>query len=247
MICYPQSRQKKKKTVYTGGKIMPHKGKIPAEEKIRIVEEYLNGKIGFKEEQEIAGINSTTLRGWISRYKTEGLEGFLPADSNRTYPVELKALAVREYLDGHGSLKDICEKHKIRSERQLRSWIKVYNRHEEFKTFTGGSRMTKGRQTTKEERLAIAEDCIANGYNYGEIALKYAVSYQQVYTWVKKIQEHGQDGLDDRRGHRPPPHEPLTAEELLRQENEQLKKANYRLQMENDFIKKLKEVEGRNR
>ncbi len=226
---------------------MPHKGKIQAEEKIRIVEGYLKGKIGYTEAQEIAGINSTTLRDWISRYKTEGSGGFLPADRNRIYPVELKAQAVRDYQDGHGSLKDICEKYKIRSERQLRSWIKVYNHHEEFKTLTGGSRMTKGRQTTKEERLAIADDCIANGYNYGEIALKYAVSYQQVYTWVKKIQEHGQDGLEDRRGHRPPPHEPQTEEERLRQENEQLKKANYRLQMEIDFIKKLKDVERRNR
>jgi len=161
---------------------MPHKGKLSAEEKIRIVEGYLNGKIGYTEAQEIAGINSTTLRGWISRYKTEGPERFGPADRNRIYPAELKAQAVRDYLDRYGSLKDICEKHKIRSETQLRNWIKVYNRHGEFKTFTGGSRMTKGRQTTKEERLAIVEDCIANGFNYGEIALKYEVSYQQVYT-----------------------------------------------------------------
>ena len=107
--------------------------------------------------------------------------------------------------------------------------------------------MTKARKTTKEERLAIAEECIAKGYNYGETAIKYNVSYQQVYTWVKKMQEHGETGLDDKRGHRPPPHEPLTAEDLLLRENEQLKKANYRLQMEIDFIKKLKEVEGRGR
>lgn len=107
--------------------------------------------------------------------------------------------------------------------------------------------MTKARKTTKEERLAIVEECIASGSNYGEIALKYNVSYQQVYTWVKKMQEDGEAGLNDRRGHRPPPHEPQTEEERLRQENEQLKKANYRLQTENDFLKKLKEVERRGR
>jgi hypothetical protein len=61
------------------------------------------------------------------------------------------------------------------------------------------------------------------------------------------MQEHGETGLDDRRGQRPPPQEPQTEEERLRQENEQLKKANYRLQMEIDFIKRLKEVERRNR
>lgn len=226
---------------------MPQKGKIPTEEKIRIVEGYLNEKIGSTEAQDIAGISSTTLRGWISRYKTEGPEGFELADRNRIYSAELKARAVRGYLDGYGSLKDICEKHKIRSERQLRNWIKVYNRHGEFKTLTGGSHMTKGRQTTKEERLAIVEDCIANGFNYGEIALKYEVSYQQVYIWVKKLKEQGETGLDDRRGRGLLDREPKTEEERQRQEIETLKKANYRLQMENDFLKKLKEVERRNR
>ena len=226
---------------------MPQKGKIPTEEKIRIVEGYLNGKIGYTEAQEIAGIGSSSLRSWISRYKTEGREGFQAADRNRIYPAELKAEAVRDYLDGYGSLKEICEKHKIRSERQLRNWIKVYNRHCEFKTLTGGSHMTKGRQTTKEERLAIVEDCIANGFNYGEIALKYEVSYQQVYTWVKKLKEQGETGLDDRRGRGLLDREPKTEEERQRQEIETLKKANYRLQMENDFLKKLKEVERRSR
>lgn len=226
---------------------MPHKGKIPDEEKVRIVENYLNGKIGYAEAKGIAGIHCKTLQGWISRYRAEGPAGFLPTERNRIYSSELKVHAVQDYLKGVGSLRDICEKYKIRSEYQLRSWIKVYNRHEEFKTFTGGGRMTKPRKTTKEERLAITEECIAGGNNYGEIALKYNVSYQQVYTWVKKKQEYGETGLDDRRGHRPPPHQPITEEDRLRQENEQLKKANYRLQMEIDYIKKLKEVEGRNR
>ena len=226
---------------------MPKNGKLPAEEKVQLLERYRNGKIGYSEARKIAGIADVTMRRWISRYKTEGPEGFQPKERNRIYPVELKAQAVKDYLNSAGSLKDICEKYHILSAEQLRNWIKVYNRHGEFKTLTGGSRMTKARTTTKEERLAITEECIAGGNNYGEIALKYNVSYQQVYTWVKKMQEHGQIGLDDRRGHRIPPHEPMTEEERLRQENEQLKKANCRLQMEIDYIKKLKEVERRNR
>lgn len=226
---------------------MPRKEKISAEEKVRIIEGYLKGKIGYAEAKEIAGINGKTLQSWISRYRTEGADGFQPTEMNRTYPAELKTSAVRDYLNGGGSLRDTCEKYRIRSEYQLRTWIKVYNRHEEFKSFTGGSRMTKAKKTTKEERLAIAEECITNGNNYGEIALKYSVSYQQVYTWVKKVKEQGEAGLDDLRGLRILDREPKTEEERLRQENEQLKKANYRLQMEIDFIKKLKEVEGRNR
>ena|GEM_PF-2202781 len=105
---------------------MPHKGKLSAEEKIRIVEGYLNGKIGYTEAQEIAGINSTTLRGWISRYKTEGPEGFRPADRNRIYPAELKSQAVRDYLDRYGTLKEISEKHKMRSETRPEDCMRFF-------------------------------------------------------------------------------------------------------------------------
>jgi transposase-like protein len=226
---------------------MPHKEKIPTEEKVRIVEGYLAGKIGYSEAIRIAGIADVTWRRWVSRYKAEGPEGFQPIEENRVYSAKLKVQAVKDYLDGRGSLKDICEKYRIRSQEQLRNWIKVYNRHEEFRIYTGGSYMTKGRKTSKEERLAIAEECIANGNNYGQTALKYNVSYQQVYIWAKKVQKQGKVGLDDRRGRHVADWKPQTEEERLRKDNEQLKKANYRLQMENDFLKKLKEVERRNR
>ena len=49
--------------------------------------------------------------------------------------------------------------------------------------------MTKGRSTTYEERIALVKECIENGYNYREIAEKYKVGYQQIYTWVKKYKE----------------------------------------------------------
>lgn len=226
---------------------MANKGKIPADEKVRVVERYLNGELRFKKACKIAGVGTATLQRWTNRYKTEGVEGFQQTERPRVYPTELKESAVRDYLNGVGSLNDICKKYRIRSEHQLRCWIKVYNRHEEFKTLTGGSYMTKARRTTKKERKAITNECIASGNNYGEVAIKYNVSYQQVYTWVKKMQEHGDTGLDDRRGHHTPPHEPQTEEEKLKAEVEQLKKANYLLQMELDFRKKLEEVEGRGR
>ena len=62
------------------------------------------------------------------------------------------------------------------------AWIKMYNSHTELKSYTGGSRMTKGRSTTCEERIALVRECIEKGYNYGEIVKKYKVGYQQIYT-----------------------------------------------------------------
>ena len=77
--------------------------------------------------------------------------------------------------------------------------------------------MTTSKKTSKEERLTIVEDCLENGYDYIETAKKHDVSYQQVYTWVKKYAEFGEAGLEDRRGKRKAEQEPRS--ELEKNEN----------------------------
>ena len=105
--------------------------------------------------------------------------------------------------------------------------------------------MKNTRKTTLDERVQIAKECIENGNNYGEIAIKYRVSYQNVYTWVKKYRELGEAGLEDRRGQRTAQQEPRTEEERLRIENAQLKHELYLARMERDLLKKLEEIERR--
>ena len=60
--------------------------------------------------------------------------------------------------------------------------------------------MKKARLTTLDERLKIVAECLANDKNYGAMALKYQCSYQQVRNWVKRYEEMGSKGLEDRRG-----------------------------------------------
>ena len=105
--------------------------------------------------------------------------------------------------------------------------------------------MKEARLTTMEERIQIAKDCIANGCNYGETALKYKVSYQQVYQWAKKFKEMGATGLEDRRGKRLKDQTPRTREEELEIEVAKLKHELYMTQMERDLLKKLDEIERR--
>jgi len=226
---------------------MPHEGKVTAEGKLRIVEEYLSGKVGYREVCRRTGIALSTLQRWVSRYKTEGPAGFLPQERNRSYSKETKLAAVREYLAGEGSLRQICERYKIRASRQLEDWIRVYNRHEDFKELSGGSRMTKRRNTSQEERVEIVKECIANGNNYGAMALKYEVSYDQVYTWTKKYRKMGKAGLEDRRGHRAGTLPSRTPEEELRDRISQLEREKFDLEMENALLKKVKELERRRR
>jgi len=105
--------------------------------------------------------------------------------------------------------------------------------------------MTKARKTTQKERIQIAKECLASGKNYGAIALKYNISYQQVYTWVQKFIESGEPGLEDRRGQRTLQQEARTPEEELRIRVAQLEHENYLLRMERDLLKKVEEYERR--
>lgn len=107
--------------------------------------------------------------------------------------------------------------------------------------------MTTGRDTTREERIQIVKECIAGGNDYGGTALRYQVSYQQVYTWTKKYREMGEAGLEDRRGHRAGTLPSRTPEEELKDRIAQLERKNYDLEMENAVLKKLKELERRRR
>ncbi len=226
---------------------MPQKGKATTEEKVRIVESYLSGKIGSCEAGRLAGVDQRTIAGWISRYKAEGPTGLLPKEHNRAYSKETKLSAVLDYQAGRGSMLEICEKYGVKDKRQLHNWLMVYNRHEDFTIQTGGSRMTKGRDTTAEERIEIVKACITNGNDYGGTALKYQVSYQQVYIWTKKYREMGEAGLEDRRGHRAGTLPSRTLEEELRDQIAQLERKNYDLEMENALLKKVKELERRRR
>lgn len=105
--------------------------------------------------------------------------------------------------------------------------------------------MKQGRNTTQEERIQIAQECIANGKDYGEIALKYKVSYQQARAWTLRYEELGEAGLEDRRGKRKKDQEPRTELEEAKIEIERLKHKLYLAEMERDLLKKLDEIERR--
>ena len=223
---------------------MPNKQKLEAEEKVKIVLEYLNGELGQREGARKAGVTHTTFQGWIRIFENYGIDGFQQKQKQQ-YSVETKKASVRAYRQGKGSLEEICKKFKIKNSKTLREWIQVYNAHGDFnsrKGSGGGSCMKKARSTTQEERLQIVKECLESGRNYGEMALKYNVSYQQVRTWTLRFEELGEAGLEDRRGRRKKDQTPRTELERLQIENEKLKHDLYMAEMENRLLKKLDEV-----
>jgi len=224
---------------------MSHRTKGSPEEKTGLIQRYLRGELSAAVAANVAGVSIESFRVWIRLYKQEGSLGLLSTAKNRTYSPELKRNAVDAYLSGEGSLHTICEKFKIRSKHQLQDWIKLYNSGKNFKKTSGGSRMKNSRKTTLEERVQIVKECIESGYEYGEVAKKYDVGYQQVYIWVKKYVKLGNAGLQDRRGRRKAQQEARTPEEEAQIRIAKLEHENYLLRMERDLLKKAEELERR--
>lgn len=227
---------------------MSQRSKLSPEEKVKIIHKYMNGVVSLNSAAAEAEVDWTTLQRWVVQYGAEGVAAFLPNRRKRIYSPELKLQAVQDYLSGKGSLIEISKKYGLRDKKQLRNWLKVYNVHGDFNSVKfsgGGSYMKQGRDTTQEERIQIVKDCLASGKNYGEMALKYKVSYQQVRTWTLRFEEMGEAGLEDRRGKRKKDQAPRTELEKAQIEIEQLKHKLYLAEMERDLLKKLDEIERR--
>ena len=223
---------------------MGRTSKYSLEEKLKIVEECLNGCDNPNHVMTSQGINERTVRRWIAKYKAEGASAFLIPEKNRRYSSELKKQVVEEYLSGKSSALELMSKYAIRGLNQIYEWVKIYNNRGYFKEIVeGGSYTVKARSTTQEERLAIVKDCIENGLTYSEAALKYQVSYQQARSWVLRYKELGEPGLEDRRGQRKKDQIPRTREEELEQKIAQLEHEKYLLEVENWLLKKVKELE----
>ena len=165
---------------------------------------------------------------------------------NKKYSIEFKIQAVEAYLRGEGSLVTLSKKFGIVHKETLREWIMWYNGHKEIKRHNGAKGeiyMTKGRKTTQEERAKIVAFCIEHNYDYGLTVETYGVSYNQIYSWVRKYEEGGVDKLRDNRG-RTKPVEEMSEIEKLKAEMKILEAKNRQLEIENEFIKKLQELIG---
>ena len=95
---------------------MPRKGKVTAEEKTRIAKACISGEISTYAAAECVGVHSSVVDDWVRLYQTEGAQAFLPREGNRRYDPVVKEMAVKDYLSGRGSLREICKIYKIRNQ-----------------------------------------------------------------------------------------------------------------------------------
>lgn len=225
---------------------MPVKTKASADEKLRIVQLCESGELSQGSAAEQLGVSQSSVYQWVCLYRERGALCFMNLERNQSYSPELKMQAVQAYLAGQGSLQVIASRYGLRSKTQLQRWIKMYNEGRDFRQGKlGGRHMKASRKTTEEERIAIVKDYLDNGLSYNDAAEKHNVSYQQIYTWVRKYSELGEAGLEDRRGKRKAEQEPRTELEEMKIKMAKLEHELYRTKVERDLLKKLEELERR--
>ena len=214
--------------------------------KITIVKKYLSGEGSYDSIARAHGIDKRTLIDWVHRYQEHGASVFYPTVGNVHYSKEFKTMCVEAVLKGEGSVDDIVVKYNISTRSVLRSWIMKYNANMELKEYKPKREVYMAearRKTTLEERKEIVEYCIAHNNDYKGAASRFKVSYSQVYSWVKKYQESGEEGLEDKRGHHKSDDE-VDELERLRRENQRLKRQLEERDMLCELLKKVRELEG---
>ncbi|MBU5362578.1 transposase [Enterococcus raffinosus] len=119
------------------------KMKFSAENQVMFVEKYLNKESGLSQVAKEAGVAIETINNWCVIYENEGPTGLVGTRKNKCYSKELKREAVLDYLNGRDSLSSVAKRYGLRSRTQLLDWIKRYTTHGDFKSESGGSKVSQ--------------------------------------------------------------------------------------------------------
>ena len=230
---------------------MGRKAKYSEKLKLEIVKRYLNGEsaASLANEYGIPTPYGTEIIYWVRRYEALGEKGFEQSATNKSYSKELKQQVINDYLNGVDSYRGLANSYGISDHKIVMSWVLKYNKGIEIKDYEpkGDVYTMKSRKTTFEERLEIVNYVLSHNNDYKGAADKYSVPYANVFKWVKKYNERGEDGLSDSRG-RPssngPKHE-LTETEKKDIEIAKLKQELKRKDMVIEVLKKNIEIQER--
>lgn len=211
----------------------------------KVSQEYLNGVGSYDYISAKYEIGKKTLQQWVAKYRIYGIAAFVHKSGNTSYSSDFKTLCVEAVLSGKGSVDDIVAKYNISSREVLRNWVKRYNVNRELKDYDPKREVYMAearRKTAIAERKEIVEYCLKHNHDYKGTASIYDVSYSQVYSWVKKYDANGEEGLSDKRGRHKTDDE-VDELERLKRENLRLKRQLEEKDMVVELLKKVKEFE----
>ena len=222
--------------------------KYSPEQKVQACIDYVSGKksaIQIAHELNMGKRGDAKIYKWVKSYSVHGASCFGVKKNNQSYSKEFKEKAVKEYLNGEGSLDDLTAKYNLPSDSILCSWIKKYNSHIELKDYDPKPEiyMAEKLKTTLEERIEIVKYCLEHNRDIKGTAAHYGCKYAQLYQWVTKYEKFGEEGLIDKRGKRKNEEE-LSELEKAKRRIAQLERQNKELK---DSYEILKKAEARER
>ena len=220
------------------------KSKYSPEFRAMVAQEYIDRSGSLHYLADKYQVGKSTIHKWVALFRVHGINAFVTQPRNKSYTKEFKITCVKEVVSGNGSPLDIASKYNI-NPTVLETWIKLYNANRELRDYCPKREVYMAdakRKTTVEERKEIVKYCIEHNRNYKDAASIFDVSYSQVYSWVRKYDANGEDGLVDKRGHHKSDDE-VDELERLRRENIRLKKQLKEKDMLAELLKKVQEFE----
>ena len=101
--------------------------KYQTEFKIKVVKEYLEEDIGYKELTKKYSIPSKhTVRTWVNAYESQGYDGLKASRKKNNYSLDFKLNLVNLYLTGEMSYQSLANELKINNPSTIARWVKEF-------------------------------------------------------------------------------------------------------------------------
>src|SRR5699024_3023872 len=215
-------------------------------EKLKLLHDYQKSDYGLTVYSDYHGVRPANMSKWIKQFLLAGLAGLIRPKHNQKYSLETKLTAVKAYLSGKYTNQAILQQYQIRNISQLHQWVISYNNDKLRVNQTTRKRVRKmGRKVTFDEKRQIVRWTIEHNNNYKAAAEKYDISYQRVYSWVRKYRVNSDwEVLKDNRG-RNKGKEPTNELERLRKRVRELEARDRERELQIAFAKKLVEIRNR--
>lgn len=101
--------------------------KYNTEFKIKVVKEYLEGNVSYKDLAKKYSIpDKSNVRRWVNAYESQGYDGLKVSRTNNNYSLDFKLNVVNLYLTGEMSYQSLANELKINNPPMIAKWVKEF-------------------------------------------------------------------------------------------------------------------------
>ena len=99
--------------------------KYSSEFKLKIVQQYLEGKVGYLTLTQLYGVDPRNIANWVKLYEQHGAESLAKRHTN--YSVEFKLNVLKKHFENSWSNQETSAYFNIPSPSLIGVWLRLYN------------------------------------------------------------------------------------------------------------------------